>query len=286
MNELHYDTMRFLKAADRSTSSHHPSTCRSSASHCEQSPNAGKEGQSKPASFLGLCVEIRVQIYEYLLTPHCTPEDLEEFQKSNHCCAYPKGAGRNSDYYAYDIACDCTNRRLFPQILATNRQIYREAAQVLYEHMELRVRLPTVKYTIQSLPVDTRTYIKRMVIVGSPGEMSERHLDLTGDRARWQFPLQQYFEIIRTAFQNLQYVRLHIDMGEPVPGRSAVMEQFGIVATLPRLVEVVVQVDAAMPPPGMPSWARSMRGVVTSAITRKAASLGKDLLVREIEPYC
>ena len=172
------------------------------------------------------------------------------------------------------------------RVIAANKQIYREAAQVLYEHMELRVRLPTLRQTIGTVPQFAHQYIKSMVIVGSPGDMSERHLDLTGDRARWRFPLEQYFASIQTAFPNLQHVRLHIDMGEPMPGRSEVMQQFGLVASLSRLLDVVVQVDAAKPPPGMPSWARSMGGVVTSAIQRKAAAMGRDLEVREIEPYC
>ena len=194
-----------------------------------------QQHQQPTATFLGLAAEIRIQIYTHLLTPHTSPSDLETLRQTNHCCAYPKGAGRNSDYYSYDIACDCTNRNLFPSILVTSKQIHREASQVLYENMELRVRLPTLAHSINAVPYPCRKYIKRMVIVGSPGELSERHLDLTGDRARWRFPFHRCCDMIASAFPNLQHVRLHIDMGEPMPGRIAIIEQFAMIACLPRL---------------------------------------------------
>ena len=240
--------------------------------------------QSKPATSMGLAVEIRLRIYEYLLTPYCTTEDLEELRRERHHCGYPRERHRNESHNT-KVTCTCRNKHVFPPILSTCKQIFNEAAQILYENVELCVRLPQIYGgrrfplcdVLEILPEYAPRHIKRMVIVGTTGEASEKHRDVRG-APTWRYPLEQCCKILEPKFPNLQNLRLCIDFEDPKRGRRTAIEQLVVVATLPRLVKIEIQKDQGI---------ISSSPAIKAAIESKATELGREnLIIREIEHFC
>lgn len=252
------------------------------------------DSRPNPASFLGLATEIRLQIYSYLLIPTSTPEQLKELNERKHCCAFPHSRKRynhyNRDDDITDVACDCKNQNLHPQILCTNKQIFDEAVHVLYENMEFHVRLPSfvtfrdspLQSAVKALPVYAYKHVKRVVIVGTPGEASEKHRD--PGRQTWSYPMEQYTDIISTTFPNMQQVRLHIDFGSSKNGRRTCIESFGFIMGLPKLELVRVEVDGGGLPAWEGSWAHTMRGRVLEAVkkARKCYQKEDTVEIREV----
>ena len=67
---------------------------------------------SKPASFMGIPLELRLRVYEHLLTPHLTEADLNQLRDSHECFQ-----ARLREV----PVCSCTAKNAFPQIVATNK---------------------------------------------------------------------------------------------------------------------------------------------------------------------
>ena len=250
---------------------------------------------AKSASFLGLATETRLEIYSYLLIPSFTTEQLKELKDRKHCCAFPHSRKQynhlNRDDDIIDVACDCNNQNLHPQILRTNKQIFNEAVHILYEHMEFHVRLPPfssfrdspLQTAIKALPTYSYKHIKRMVIVGTPGEASEMHKNPGG--RTWSYPMEQYTDLISATFPNMQQVRFHIDFGaSPQNGGRTRVESFGFIMGLPKLEFVSVEVDGGGMPVRDGCWADTMRERVVEAVKKAQRCYQKEdvVEVREV----
>jgi hypothetical protein len=241
--------------------------------------------EPKRASFLGLATETRLQIYSHLLIPYTTPEDLKALKEQNHCCAFPRRSRRDD---TIDIACDCKNKNLHPQILYTNKQIFNEAVHILYENMELRVRLPypisfrdsPLQNLIAALPAYAHRHVSKIAIIGTTAEASEKHRDPRGQT--WSYPLGQYAALITSAFPNMRSVRLHVDFGSGGSGRRTAVESFGLVVPIPGLEVVEVEVDGGGMPVWEGSWASCMRAQIGESVRRAAEVWGREIEVREV----
>lgn len=223
---------------------------------------------------MGIAVETRLQIYEYLLVPHCTPRDLEMLNQSGHCCMHDRGPKGHIFENKY-IVCKCAAKNVFPQILATNKTIFNEAVQILYENTELKVFLPDVNLKLASpstsrlgavidhVPHHALGCIRRIAIVGLWAQA-----DLLYPDVKWRSPIDEYCDIISTTFPCLKHVRLHLDqIYEP-----ANTKPFMGVVTLPALQSVTLQTEKSQYNPGFGK-------TITTAIEEKAKSLGKNLKV-------
>ena len=242
----------------------------------------------KRASFLGLATETRLHIYSYLLIPHNTPDQEELLRERRHCCAFPhsrKNYRHPHDDVNVDVACDCRSKNLHPALLSVNRQIFNETARILYENMEFQVRLPhfvtfrdsPLQNAIDALPKYSHKWIKRMVIVGTPGEASEKHRD--SGKMTWRWPMEQYADAISATFPNVQHIRLHIDFGSSKGGRRTAVETFGFVMGVPKLEVVEVEIDAQGMSRGQGSWARCMSERIVGYVEQAIRCYQKEEIV-------
>ena len=222
------------------------------------------------ASFMGVAVEIRLQIYGYLLTPYWTRADIERLKKDCHCCGDHHGRDQDGE----GIACSCTLTHIVPQILATNKQIFNEAVPILYERMELRLRLrhprtfslgysPPLETATSKLPPYGSEYITRVVMVCDRDDAVGAHRN---PNWAWQYYIREYCKKMSTIFPHLQRVRINFK-GQLYEGAPATLATaFARIASLPALRSVIIE-----------AWDLDLCQTIEARIRSEAQSLGKDV---------
>jgi hypothetical protein len=73
------------------------------------------------ASFMGIPVELRLKIYEYLLSPY--PKDVHSLYCRPHF---------EEHRICHGLGCPCSTSDVYPDILGTSPQVYHEAIETLY----------------------------------------------------------------------------------------------------------------------------------------------------------
>jgi len=181
---------------------------------------AGPTSHQPPprASFMGLPVEVRLEIYGYLLTPTLTTSDVVNLRATAHCCFSRYLSVRTRSGNAY-LRCECRGTHTSPQILRASKQIFSEAMPVLYANMELLVPLiGDFDITGRSahldhvqrndLPSYALPHISRVRIVGSRWVAATRH---EGKSKQWPSNIGSCRKVLGEQLPELAHLSLHLE---------------------------------------------------------------------------
>lgn len=246
--------------------------------------------QSLPprASFMGLAVETRLQIYGYLLTPTLTKEERAKLERKRHCCQVCYRSPNNvvmrlrpTRDDSGEITCECAGSHTHPQILCTSKQVFEEAMPVLYENMELRVPItgyPTSLYNplTQRLPDYAMRHISKVRIFGIIVDALASHLD---DEWQWQTNIWLYCDYLREKLPKLRHLRMHLDCDYTAFSMPDT-KTFGAIATLPELRSVRVCVCRPMTNVTV-AQAKGLQAEIVKAVERRAQAIGREITIIE-----
>lgn len=257
---------------------------------------SAQETHSPAASFMGIAVELRLKIYGHLLIPHLTADDKKELQRDHHCCLLPRACRRGKIPQDYQITtCECSSKTIHPQILATCKQVYREAVDVLHENMEPRLMFPdtperglSVEDFNDSFNEQRRAKINQLLLVGSPTYMVRRkQLGPSGymmrsnadDECRCSAP-ESYAKLIGASLPQLRHLRLHVETRRPLYvcpcGKDPELLPYAHLATIPTLRSVTIKMERTF---------YSLVGpeIIKTAMQDKAEACGRKLEVNVVE---
>ncbi|KAK4549055.1 hypothetical protein LTR36_007511 [Oleoguttula mirabilis] len=246
------------------------------------------------ASFMGVAVEIRLQIYGYLLTP-TLDEDQKACIEDRHGCCYlchPEPLWNSATGEVTDT-CACAGSHIHPQIIYASKQVYQEAMPALYANKELHVPMdfasvglggdwgyftPLLDLFERRIPSHALPHLTKAVIKSTLEISLDRHLDL-----EWhgRVNIAQYCDVLRDKLPKLRHLRLHLkvkprDLLRELPD----CEPFGSIAMLPQLRSVMVSVHSR----GILDIVLSTEAVkkeIAGVIGHKAEVIGRTVTVVE-----
>lgn len=229
---------------------------------------------------MGLPVELRLQIYSSLLGGEPAAVGMR-----HHCC-FVSGKIHRSLPPARTIKCDCASKT-WPQILAANKSIFREAMPVLYNNLEMRIVLPddnlgcgtSFQRGLSAIPHYGLDHVHNIVLVGSTMESTVKmhHIDA-------EF-LDLRFDLIIKSLPNIKTLRLHyctrLDHLSNDSLKSFDYHQLANIAGFPKLEVVKLDIgpSAACYTREYGAGSATFCGEVKNRMLAKAGSLDKKLSV-------
>jgi hypothetical protein len=206
---------------------------------------------------MGLPVELRLKIYEYIFTRHLTPAQKMSLRKDMHCCA--DGPLRLA------ISCLCASETVHPDVLATCKQVSSEAFKSLYENLEFRIHFMTLfhdpEYLSQEfgrIPIGARPFVKNLLLVG--------YLET----ARSPESAAKGCSQITSWLPNIKHLRLHVEMdgfglAQFAFAEKDMLEAYGVLMSLPLLQSVHLELHfVEEDQPDTECFENALREMVTS----------------------
>ncbi|KAK4612075.1 hypothetical protein CLAFUW4_13163 [Fulvia fulva] len=132
------------------------------------------------------------------------------------------------------------------KILRASKLIFEEAMPVLHGKMQLRLVMPTkaiandeiiiakVPTQLSQLPHYARQQIRGVLVVSSTADICS----VAGDEVRG------FWDDVKTVLPNITFIRLHFDLGNMVREADTHFDNMSAVATLPKLLTVLVEAFA------------------------------------------
>jgi hypothetical protein len=221
---------------------------------------------------MGLSAELRLKIYDYLLTPYLTRQDDAALGYNGHCCLQELRSCV-MEHLRPTIACSCARKHLHPQILATCRQIRNEATEGLYSSVEMRIpgefvsrEGELVRQQLNNLPKCAAHSVERLnigwIVVHRlpPSRVADHN--------------KQLIDYISSTLTHVKHIRLHIDIFErqfDIAPATQWRDAYAVIMTLPLLQTVYVEFHALRF-----HWTPEMQ-LVENGVQQAAQSHGKKL---------
>lgn len=174
------------------------------------------------ATFMGLPVELRLQIYGYLLTPCPSPDGV---RITYQAYIRPCNLRREETELPMNF-CRCALKNIHPQILAISKQVYSEARGIMYDYVACKLWYGGCRGWSHVQPLGgpmrvplglsedalrTQQQATKLVLVIPPGtacSTSFKHSADTGPRNI----VNALCDLTTQTFPSLRHMTMHIDL--------------------------------------------------------------------------